>query len=551
MMGDKPMRKAASALVAAFVLQFAHARADTLAVEIAVDAAAGRHPISPLIYGVNFGSAAVLHDLRAPITRSGGNNASSYNWRLDARNTDADWFYESLPCPPDDATAQFGSRFIATARKSGAIPMVTIPMIGWTAKLGPNHTRLASFSIAKYGPQQAHDAQWFPDAGNGRAPDGTPIAHADPHDAETPDTPANEHARVRQLAAGFTRRDIRYYILDNEPSLWHITHYDVHPIGAHAQEIADRSILYSRAIKSADPHGLVVGPEEWGWTGYQYSGFDQQYDTQHGLAHPPDRENQTQGQDYVPWLLTRWKAAGHPIDVFSLHFYPQGGEFSDSDSPTVARARNRSTRDLWDRHYKDPTWINSVIALIPLMRQWVDRYYYPGTPIALTEYNWGGEKLMNGATAQADLLGIFGRERLDIALRWTAPQPGTPVYKAMKLYRNYDDRGDGFGETSIQAAVPDADRVSAFAALRARDGATTVMVINKQLDSMADVSLSLAHQSDTGTVETWQLADNRIVHLAPSRYTNARLHASLPRQSVTLFLLHPTGKRSPGTQPRR
>ncbi|GEB36682.1 hypothetical protein GLI01_07170 [Gluconacetobacter liquefaciens] len=545
MMVDKRARKAAIALAVACTYQSAQACADTPpAVEITVDAAAERHPISPLIYGVDFGSSAVLHDLRAPVTRAGGNNSTTYNWRLDARNSGADWFYESVPCPPDEPTLQFGPRFVAAARKGGAIPMVTIPMIGWTAKLGPNRTRLASFSIAKYGPQQAHDAQWFPDAGNGRAPDGTPILNGDPNDAQTPDSPANEQARVRRLARRFSAHDIRYYLLDSEPSLWHSIHYDVHPVGAHAEEVADKGILYSKAIKSADPHGLVVGPEEWGWTGYQYSGFDQQYGTKHGLAHTPDRENQTHGLDYVPWLLAQWKAAGHPIDVFSLHFYPQSGEFSDSDSPTVALARNRSTRDLWDPHYKDTSWINSVVALIPLMRQWVDQYYYPGTPIALTEYSWGGEKLMNGATAEADLLGIFGREKLDIAMRWTAPAPGTPVYKAMKLYRNYNDRGDGFGETSIQATVPDADQVSAFAALRARDGAATVMVINKQLDTMADVTLSLAHLPDNGKVETWQLADNRIVHLADSRYTNARLHASLPRQTVTLFLLHPTGKRS-------
>ena len=41
--------------------------------------------------------------------------------------------------------------------------------------------------------------------------------------------------------------------------------------------------------------------------------------------------------------------------------------------------------------------------------------YYPGTPIGITEYNWGAEDHINGATAQADILGIFGREGLDMA----------------------------------------------------------------------------------------------------------------------------------------
>ncbi|MFW8092441.1 hypothetical protein, partial [Klebsiella pneumoniae] len=79
---------------------------------------------------------------------------------------------------------------------------------------------------------------------------------------------------------------------------------------------------------------------------------------------------------------------------FSLHFYPQSGEYEEAptgNSSTIALMRNRSTRNLWDPNYKDPTWINSVVALIPMMRQWVDTYYYPGTPIAITEYNWGAD----------------------------------------------------------------------------------------------------------------------------------------------------------------
>ena len=59
--------------------------------------------------------------------------------------------------------------------------------------------------------------------------------------------------------------------------------------------------------------------------------------------------------------------------------------------------------------------------LIPRMKNWVATYY-PGTKIGITEYNWGAEGHINGATAQADILGIFGREGLDLATRWTTPR---------------------------------------------------------------------------------------------------------------------------------
>ena len=88
--------------------------------------------------------------------------------------------------------------------------------------------------------------------------------------------------------------------------------------------------------------------------------------------------------------------------------------------------RNRSTRSLWDPNYVDESWIASTginggkVNLINLMKNWVNTYY-PGTKIGITEYNWGAEGHMNGATTQADIWGIFGREGLDLANRWTTP----------------------------------------------------------------------------------------------------------------------------------
>ena len=103
-----------------------------------------------------------------------------------------------------------------------------------------------------------------------------------------------------------------------------------------------------------------------------------------------------------------------------MHYYPQGGEFSDDVSTAMQLRRNRSTRSLWDPNYVDETWIDDKVQLIPRLKGWVNTYY-PGTQIGITEYNWGAESHINGATTQADILGIFGREGLDLATRWTTP----------------------------------------------------------------------------------------------------------------------------------
>lgn len=535
------------AVLAAVLLGFAvAAHAQNPSVTIEIDAFAGRRPINPAIYGVAYGSQAVLADLNVPINRLGGNNTSRYNWRLNADNRGSDWYFESI----GDASAAAGERgdsFLAASKGAGAQAMLTIPTVGWVARLGPARSKLSSFSVAKYGAQTGTDWQWFPDAGNGvRAATGQPVAGNDPNDASTPADSAYQQGWVQHLVGAWgaaSAGGLAYYILDNEPSIWHATHRDVHPTGATMAEIRDKILDYAAKIKALDPSALVVGPEEWGWSGYFYSGYDQQWGAAHGWSSLPDRASHG-GSDYLPWLLDQLRqnqaATGRRLlDVFSVHYYPQSGEFSSDVSPAMQWKRNRSTRSLWDPSYVDESWIQSVVQLIPRLRGWVSSAL-PGTAIAITEYNWGAEAHINGATAQADILGIFGREGLDLAARWAAPDPSTPTYKAMKLYRNYDGRGAGFGNGSVSATGFDSDNLSAFAAVRSSDGALTVVVIGKTLSGATPIRIHLSNFAARGPAQAWQLTSaNAIVRLADLPVSGDVLQASIPAQSVTLFVVAP------------
>jgi hypothetical protein len=163
---------------------------------------------------------------------------------------------------------------------------------------------------------------------------------------------------------------------------------------------------------------------------------------------------------------------------------------------------------------------------------------YPGTKIGITEYNWGAEAYPNGATAQADLLGIFGREGLDLATRWTTPASNTPTFLAMKIYRNYDGNRSAFGDTSVAATVPNPDNLSAFAAIRTNDQALTVMVVNKALSGYTPVLLGVTNFANSGRAQVWQLnASNVITRLADIPYTGGVVSNLLPAQSVTLLVL--------------
>jgi hypothetical protein len=241
-------------------------------------------------------------------------------------------------------------------------------------------------------------------------------------------------------------------------------------------------------------------------------------------------------------IHTRSTAAGKRLlDVFTLHFYPQGGEaLNDDISSATQLLRNRSTRDLWDTNYTDTSWIGSTVMLIPRMKQWVAAHY-PGTKIGITEYNWGADDFANGATVQADVLGIFGREGLDLATRWTVPNTGTPAYNAFKMFRNYDGNKSVFGDVNIRATVPNPDNLAAFASVRSSDGKLTLLVINKDLQNFTPAKFSLTNVPPAGTVQTWQLnSNNVIVHLPDTNFTGGILSQTLPPQSVTVFVLPAT-----------
>jgi hypothetical protein len=175
--------------------------------------------------------------------------------------------------------------------------------------------------------------------------------------------------------------------------------------------------------------------------------------------------------------------------------------------------------------------------LIPRMKSWVTNYY-PGTKIGVTEYNWGAESDISGATAQADLLGIFGRENLDLSTRWTTPDASTPTYKAMKIYRNYDGGKSTFGDTSVSANGPNPDYVSTFAAARSSDGALTIMAINKQIGSNTPAVITLTNFLPSGVAHVWRLTSaNTITSLSDLNFTGGTFSNTLPAQSVTLFVL--------------
>ncbi len=533
------------AAIACLAAATSSAIAQNPAATVQVDANASRRAISPLIYGANWADQSAMTDLNLSLNRRGGNATTTYNWQINATNRGGDWFYESHG---DDGGATPGAsadNFINAAKATAAEPMMTIPMVDWVAKVGPNREPLTAYSVAKYG-AQTRTNPWWPDSGNGiRVSDNTRIADNDPNDAYVPNSPAFQQQWVEHLVNKYgtsTGGGVKYYLTDNEHGVWPHNHAPVMPVGQTMAQIRDRIIAYAGMVKTVDPGAVIVGPEEWGWPNY----FSSPYDTQ--FSGGTDRAANG-GWDYMPWLLKEMKAhetstGQRLLDVFSLHYYPQPGEFYEGDGTSTAAQlmRNQCTRDLWDPNYTSTSWINNKVKLIPRMKEWVNAHY-PGTKIAITEYSWGAESHISGGIAQADVLGIFGREGVDIATFWGGVGSGNePTRNAFKMYRNYDGAKSTFGDTSVSATVANPDNVSAFAAERASDGALTVMVLNKYLTGDTPITVNLANFTAASTAQVWQFTSaNTIDRLADATVTNGSVSFSAPAQSVTLFVIPDSG----------
>jgi hypothetical protein len=67
----------------------------------------------------------------------------------------------------------------------------------------------------------------------------------------------------------------------------------------------------------------------------------------------------------------------------------------------------------------------------------------------------GGLAHLKGALAQADVLGIFGREGLDLATPGEPPKPADPGAFALRMYLNYGGRGSPYGDVWVESKIGD------------------------------------------------------------------------------------------------
>ncbi len=444
---------------------------------LTIDASADRRPIDPAIYGMANVDVALAREIRLPMYRWGGDSTSRYNWQLAASNAGDDWFFiggSATHRPPGGDVDELVNR----SKTFGGRMLLTVPMMDYV-----NNSRDwdCSYPVSLFGPQQRVNPYVHPtvngvrtDAGNGRSPDGKPLPPLTRDQilrTHRPNSPSFQREWLRHVVGTFGPADhggVAAYELDNEPGGWNNTHRDIHPGPTGHDELVGRSLAYAAMVKGVDPSAMVIGPGDFVMH-YQSDGKPGDGKAEH--------EGLGQGSYYLRSFRRDAEAHGgrRLLDSFDEHYYPFAQDGSTPD--TVIE----QTRSLWDPTYVERNWYgkyHGAKAVLTNMHRWVDAEY-PGTKVSISEYGWGDPKDPNAALAEADVLGIFGRERVALACLWTSPKAADAMADAFRLYRDYDGHGGTFGDTQVSATSADQGTVSVYAAVRSGDGTMTIVAINK------------------------------------------------------------------------
>jgi mannan endo-1,4-beta-mannosidase len=447
--------------------------------------------VSPLIFGsgeigtLDGGPPSAVLDKAAGVTlrRFGGNFATGYNWTTNACNAGKDWqhangdfFAETLGLPPSERNAP-AAAIVAMHRASlamGAGSIVALPLAGYVAadKNGPVPAD-----------QTAPSPRFVPVSWRGDRGAGAPI------DARVADIPQCLAILIDRFGPATGATGIRGYLLDNEPGLWATQHPRIVPAPVRIADLLARSIAAARVIKRIDPAAWVIGPASWGATGMA------------SLQNAPDWADYRRHGSFLAAYLDAFRVAsekeGHRLlDALDVHWYPfsDRGNLFRTEDPALAEPLLDAPRSLTEAGFREASWVSRAFPVadtgglaLPLLAslERLARDNFPGTRIAVTEYNYGGAGQLASGLALADALARFARPEMLLAAHWGALDGWLGT--AFRLYRNFDGLGGRFPDTDLPAAVSRPDGLTVRAG---REGQRLHLVLINRTTTERPVDLA-------------------------------------------------------------
>ena len=344
-----------------------------------------------------------------------------------------------------------------------------------------------------------------------------------------------------------------FYDMDNEPDIWNGTHRDVHPAASGYDELANLYEQEAASLKTWDPSAVRFGPVFCCWWFY-WNG-----------ANGADKGNHG-GVDFLPWWLNqiKWQDqinGARSLDVFDIHAYADGGPTTNFTNEQLRAAEAKIAGYYWDPIAVNPDINNTYTTNeepnpgipfhIPRFKALINAIY-PGTPLSYTE--WGAGLAPNSAwdfstaIADADTLGVFGREGLSFASRWGGPSPGTAEYQAWKIFTNYDGAHHQFGSLSISDRNNgNANLFTSYAALDSNGTVMTILVLNKDDSNSANVTFNLSGFSPA-TYTAYTLASTASSAISASHLQSWSATQTFAPYSITLLVIDGSEAAKPATE---
>jgi len=234
----------------------------------------------------------------------------------------------------------------------------------------------------------------------------------------------------------------------------------------------------STALKKYNSNIKTLGPVVWGWCAYFWSAAD-------GCSCGADCKKHN-SVPLLEWYLQQNCANANgaqlPVDYLDIHYYPQASNvMNDDESPLTLQHRFRAAKSIYKTGYIDESWINTEINLIPRMKGIIQQRC-ASTKFSISEYSFGPDDLSSVAMATAEAMAIFGREGVDIACKWVAPDVGTKAEAAFKFYTNFDGMGTNLidGAASIPGNTTNIDYATIYGIHIPSSNMLYVLMFNKE-----------------------------------------------------------------------
>ena len=486
------------------------------------------HKISPYIYGSN---QTLLTNVTTAM-RLGGNRITGYNWVNNYSNAGSDWFHSNdnympwvMGIPEKDykKTGIVLTEFHQNNINNNCYSLITLPMAGFVAKDSKGtveENQIApSDRWAKVVNQKGKNFEFYPNIDSD-------TVYID----ECINFLNNKFKDSKQINA---------YSLDNEPGLWAYTHPRLHKEKISVSEIIEKSASLAATIKKMAPQSEIFGPALYGFNAYL------------NLQEAPDWNNYKSKYNrfidaYLDLMKNESQKVGtRLIDVLDVHWYPEPeGVYSGDTTREASIRRMESIRSLWDSTYIEDSWIGkwfSPVAMLKYLKQSINKYY-TDTKIGLTEYNYGANNHISGGIAQAQLLGVLGKENIYFASKWEEISGFNKL--AFEIYGNYDGKYSKFGNLSIDNDAKNNNGLSVFSSIDEKDSTIHLIVINSDYDKIREVNFAINSDNNYVKYDEYAVFQNSIKVENVSlneKLTNNELITQISPLSIFHFVIKTDG----------